>query len=84
MKKLLIVLLCLPLLFTTCKKEKEETPTFPFMGYWSGNYYQQDSTKIGPWSANISSSGVINGAAVSVESPYAVDLIGTVTNKSCF
>ena len=84
MKKLLIVLLCLPLLFTTCKKEEEETPTSPFMGYWSGNYYQQDSTKIGPWNANISSSGVINGTAVSVESPYAVDLIGTVTNSGVF
>ena len=65
MKKLLLILLCLPLLFTTCKKEEEETPNSPFIGYWSGNYYQEDSTAIGPWNANISSSGEINGKAIS-------------------
>ena len=27
MKKLLLILLCLPLLFTTCKKEEDNTPT---------------------------------------------------------
>ena len=84
MKKLLLILLCLPLLFTTCKKEEEENPNSPFIGYWSGSYYQEDSTVIGQWTANISSSGEINGTAVSVDIPDGVDLIGTVTNSGVF
>ena len=83
MKKLLI-LICLPLLFTTCKKEEEENPNSPFIGYWSGNYYQEDSTVIGPWNANISSSGDIKGTAISVDTAIGVDLIGTVTNSGVF
>ena len=85
MKKLLIILLCLPLLFTTCKKEEEDNPNSPFIGYWSGYYYQEDSTTvIGPWNANISSTGEINGTAISVDAPDGVDLIGTVTNSGVF
>ncbi|MDA9669123.1 hypothetical protein N9T62_01015 [bacterium] len=84
MKKLLYILLCLPLLFTTCKKEEEEeNPNSPFIGYWSGSYYQ-DSTVIGSWNANISLSGEINGTAISVDTPQGVDLIGTVTNSGVF
>ena len=87
MKKLLLILLCLPLLFTTCKKEEEEedNPNSPFIGYWSGYYYQEDSTTvIGSWNANISSTGEINGTAISVDAPDGVDLIGTVTNSGVF
>jgi hypothetical protein len=36
MKKLLIILLCLPLLFTTCKKEEDDLPeTISIIGYWN-------------------------------------------------
>ncbi len=36
MKKLLIILLCLPLLFTTCKKEEDDLPeTVSIIGYWN-------------------------------------------------
>ena len=85
MKKLLLILLCLPLLFTTCKKEEEETnPNSPFIGYWSGKYYEEDSTtQIGIWDGNISSSGEITGSAFSAETG-AVSLIGAVTNSGIF
>ena len=85
MKKLLLILLCLPLLFSTCKKEEEDNPNSPFIGYWSGYYYQEDNTTvIGSWNANISSTGEINGNAISVDTPDGVDLIGTVTNSGVF
>ena len=84
MKKLLIILLCLPLLFTTCKKEEEVNPNSPFIGYWSGKYYEQDSaTQIGVWDGNISSSGEITGSALSAETG-TVALIGTVINSGIF
>jgi hypothetical protein len=85
MKKLLLILLCLPLLFTTCKKEEEEiNPDSPFIGYWSGKYYEEDSTtQIGIWDGNISSSGGIIGSALSAETG-TVTLIGTVTNSGIF
>ena len=85
MKKLLLILLCLPLLFTTCKKEEEEiNPDSPFIGYWSGKYYEQDSTtQIGIWDGNISSSGEITGSALSAETG-TVALIGTVINSGIF
>ena len=34
MKKLLFILLCLPLLFTTCKKEDEEPTSILILGSW--------------------------------------------------
>jgi len=84
MKKLLVILLCLPLLFTTCKKEEEDNPNSPFIGYWSGKYFEEDSTtQIGIWDANISSSGEIIGSALSAELG-TVSLIGTVTNSGIF
>jgi len=81
MKKLLLILLCLPLLFTTCKKEEEENPSSPFVGYWSGNY---SGDYDGHWNANISSAGEINGEAYSVDLPEGIDLNGTVTNSGDF
>ncbi len=85
MKKLLLILLCLPFLFNSCKKEDEETnPNSPFTGYWSGKFYEEDSTtQIGIWDGNISSSGNIIGNALSA-STGTVDLIGTVTNSGIF
>ena len=35
MKKLLLILFCLPLLFTTCKKEEEDNPSFSLVGNWN-------------------------------------------------
>jgi hypothetical protein len=85
MKKLLLILFIIPLLFTTCKKEEDKSSNSPFNGDWAGYYYQEDSTTvIGPWNANISSTGEINGTAISADAPYGVDLIGTVTNSGVF
>ena len=53
MKKLLLILLCLPLLFSTCKKEDEVTPTnsgnnntgnntSSIIGKWNATYYTYD------------------------------------------
>jgi hypothetical protein len=84
MKKLLLILLCLPLLFSSCKEEKENNPNSPFIGYWSGRYFEEDSTtQIGIWDANIYSSGEIIGSALSAELG-TVSLIGTVTNSGVF
>ena len=76
MKKLLLILLCLPLLFTTCKKE-EENPSSPFAGYWSGHY---SGDYDGSWNGTISSNGDINGTAT-FEGVMQIDLNGTVTNS---
>ena len=42
MKKILYTFLAVSLIFTSCKKE-ETIANSPFFGYWSGNYYEQDS-----------------------------------------
>ncbi len=85
MKKLLYTLLAVSLIFSACKKEEEDdTASSPFIGYWSGYYYQQDSTNVGAWNADISSSGEINGTAISSAAPEGVDLIGTVSNSGIF
>ena len=83
MKKLLLILLCLTMIFSSCKKEDEEITNSPFVGYWSG-YYFQDNTQIGAWNANISFSGEINGSAYLNGDVEFVDLIGTVTNSGVF
>ena len=82
MKKLLLILLCLPILFTTCKKEEKDNPNSPFIGYWSGTYSGDDVS--GFWNGTISSNGEINGEASSVDLPEGVDLNGTVTNSGDF
>jgi hypothetical protein len=82
MKKLLLILLCLPLLFNSCKKEEEDNPNSPFIGYWSGTYSGDDAS--GFWNGTISSNGEINGEASSVDLPEGVDLSGTVTNSGDF
>ena len=85
MKKLLYTLLAVSLIFSACKKEEEDdTASSPFIGYWSGYYYQEDSTNVGAWNADISSSGEINGTAISSAAPEGVDLIGTVSNSGIF
>ena len=84
MKKLLYTLLAVSLIFSACEKEEEDAPNSPFIGYWSGYYYQEDSTNVGAWNADISSSGEINGTAISSAAPEGVDLIGTVTNGGIF
>ena len=86
MKKLLYTFLAVSLIFSACKKEDEEkNPNSPFIGYWSGKYYEEDSTtEIGIWNGNIFSSGEINCQAVSVDFPAGLDLIGTVTNSGVF
>ena len=85
MKKLLYIFLAVTIIFSACKKEEEDdTTNSPFIGYWSGYYYQEDSTNVGAWNADISSSGEINGTAISSAAPDGVDLIGTVTNSGIF
>ena len=53
MKKPLFILLCLPLLFSTCKKEDEVTPTNTgnnntelIIGQWKLNYFETDLSPI--------------------------------------
>ena len=83
MKKLLYTLLVVSIIFSACKKEEDNTNS-PFVGYWSGKYFEEDSTtQIGIWDANISSAGEIIGSALSAEFG-TVSLIGTVTNSGIF
>ena len=57
MKKLLLILFCLPLLFTTCKKEEDNTPTnntgnnvTELEGTWIGLEVQHPtSVSLGDW-----------------------------------
>lgn len=86
MKKQLYTFLAVLIIFSACKKEDEESTSnnSPFIGYWSGYYYQEDSTNTGAWNADISSTGEINGTAISSAAPEGVDLIGTVTNSGIF
>ena len=85
MKKLLYTLLAVSIIFSACKKEEEDNPNSPFIGYWSGYYYQEDSsTVVASWNATISSAGEIDGGAYSVDLPEGVDLNGTVTNSGDF
>ena len=85
MKKLLYTLLAVSIIFSACKKEEEDNPNSPFIGYWSGYYYQEDSsTVVASWNATISSAGEINGDAILSGDTMLVDLIGTVTNSGVF
>ena len=69
MKKLTLILICLPLLFTTCKKEEEEeeeeeeqVEDSPFTGLWSGHYYIEDGTiLVGSFNFNVDLYGNIDG-----------------------
>ena len=82
MKRLLLILLCFPLLFTTCKKEEEDNLNSPFVGYWSGTY-SYDGDLVGLWSGSISSNGDINGTVLSIMGEET-DLNGTVTSNGDF
>ena len=84
MKKLLLILLCLPLLFTSCKKEDEDSP---FAGIWSGTYTgfnNDDSTSTsGSWQGTISTDGSLSGTIIS-DSNDVYYGTGNVTNNGSF
>ena len=82
MKKLLLILLCVPIIFTTCKKEEEETLNSPFVGYWSGTY-SYDGDVVGLWSGTISTNGDVNGTASNIMGEET-NLNGTVTINGDF
>ena len=81
MKKLLYTFLAVSIIFSACKKEEDNAPNSPFVGYWTGNY---SGDYDGQWNANITSAGEIKGGACSVNLPDEVDLNGTVTNSGDF
>ncbi len=81
MKKLLLILFCLPLIFTSCKKEEENNnPDSPFIGFWSGNYSGNAS---GLWNGTINASGKCSGEATT-EDYGTVNLTGQVSNNGDF
>ena len=82
MKKLLLTLLCLPMIFSSCKKEYE--PNSPFIGTWSGFWLEDSNAIAGEWLCTISSNGYINGDVSSIDFGMAMDLNGTVTNSGNF
>ena len=81
MKNLLFILICLLLLFITCKKE-ESNFNSPFVGYWSGTY-SYDGGVVGLWSGTISSNGDMNGTVLSIMGEES-DLNGIVTANGNF
>ncbi len=82
MKKLLLILLCVPIIFTACKKEEEETLNSPCVGYWSGTY-SYDGDVVGLWSGTISTNGDMNGTVLSIMGEES-DLNGIVTANGDF
>jgi hypothetical protein len=76
MKKILLIVLLIPLLFTTCKKEEDNT----FSGSWTGTYSGDD---YGIWAATISSTGNINGSATNSLGDNQT-LSGSVTTNGSF
>ena len=78
MKKLLLILLCLPLMFSSCKKEEENLDS-PSVGYWSGTYFSTGDVA-GLFSVTISTNGDVNGSALNLGG-METNLNGTVTNN---
>lgn len=61
MKKLTLILIFLPLLFTNCKKEQQVEDS-SFTGLWSGYYYIEDGTiLVGSFNFNVDLNGNIDG-----------------------
>jgi len=81
MKKLLLILLCLPLMFSSCKKEEENLDS-PSVGYWSGTYFYAGDVA-GLWSVTISTNGDLNGTALNLAG-METNLNGTVTTNGDF
>ena len=75
MKKLLLILLCLPLFFSSCKKEDEESP---FTGHWEGTIVT--GTSISNWQGSISSNGSFSGS-LEIFTDTLIDVSGTVKNN---
>ena len=82
MKKLLLILLCLPILFNSCQEDENE-PNSPFIGTWAGSWLGGNFAG-GNWFCTISSNGDINGDVSSIDFDMAMDLNGTVTNSGNF
>ena len=79
MKKLLLILLCLPFLFSSCKKEEEESP---FVGEWSGTY-SGTFTENASLEGSINANGDFNGTFSVGNNDYIANFpaFGTVTNN---
>jgi hypothetical protein len=81
MKKLLLILLCLPLLFNSCEEEQSVAPpTSPasqFAGNWLGSFEGGDT---GVVTVSISISGVVSGTT-NTGTPDEDIISGTVTNN---
>ena len=84
MKKLLYTLLAVSILFSACKKDKNNTTTATnsqFSGNWEGTFSGDD---YGYWTAIISSTGNISGSTVSDQNGELQTISGSVTNSGSF
>ncbi|MEE2930906.1 MAG: hypothetical protein VX370_00060 [Bacteroidota bacterium] len=81
MKKILLILLCVPLIFSSCKKdENNNNPDSPFEGFWSGTYGGDES---GNWDGTVSANGNCAGEATTTDFG-TVSLTGNVNNDGDF
>ena len=78
MKKLLLILLCLPLLFTTCKKEEDNTPTNNTGNNNTGNNSTQTYIPDDNFEAYLENNGMGNG--ISNDNYVTTANINLVTN----
>ena len=78
MKKILLILLCLPLLFNSCEEEQSVAPSASqFVGNWLGSF---DGADTGVVTVSISISGVVSGTT-NTGTPDEDIVSGTVTNN---
>ena len=78
MKKLLLILLCLPLLFNSCEEEQSVAPpASQFAGNWLGSF---DGADTGVITVSISISGGVSGTT-NTGTPDEDIVSGTVTNN---
>lgn len=80
MNKILIILLCLPVLLTTCKKE-ENSIINSFSGNWEGTYSGSES---GIWVGSVTSDGDFINGIITSNSNDIYFATGTVSSSGTF
>ncbi len=81
MKKILILSIFLPFIFTSCSKE-ESSSSNPFAGDWEGVYWGGES---GTWEGTVTLNGdFVNGIITRGDSGATYYAIGSVSNSGMF
>ena len=80
MKKLILLpILILTILITSCSGDDDNSSSSNFEGNWSGQYTGDDDN--GNWTGNINSDGIVNGTATSTVFNESYDINGTISEN---